>query len=123
MDARPVSGGASGTSRQPGPNRLHWGSTGDGAVVLLITGLGLSGARLYAASLHNCFGRWIGSAPPTLVVHGRHDRMIPVENAELMAKRIPRAELRILEHSGHLLSTEEPRVEKMAAFLAAPEPA
>ncbi|MBV9802657.1 MAG: alpha/beta fold hydrolase [Solirubrobacterales bacterium] len=118
-----MSGGASGTSRQPGPNRLHWGSTGDGAVVLLITGLGLSGTRLYAASLHNCFGRLDRIRAPTLVVHGRHDRMIPVENAELMAKRIPRAELRILEHSGHLLSTEEPRVEKMAAFLAAPEPA
>ena len=27
---------------------------------------------------------------PTMIVHGRHDRLIPVENAELMAERMPR---------------------------------
>ena len=33
---------------------------------------------------------------PTLVVHGRHDRMIPVANAEILAERIPGAKLRPL---------------------------
>jgi len=81
-------------------------------------------AQLYAASLHNCLGRLDRIHAPTLVVHGQHDRMIPVRNAELMAERIPGAELRILEHSGHLYPTEEPRVdEAISAFLAAAEQA
>ena len=59
-------------------------------------------------------------AVPTLVVHGRHDRLIPVENAELMAERMPHARLVILEHSGHLYPTEQPDVdESISEFMAA----
>jgi pimeloyl-ACP methyl ester carboxylesterase len=76
-------------------------------------------AQLYAASLHNCFGRLGRVSAPTLIVHGRHDRMIPVGNAELLSARVPGARLRILEHSGHLYPTEEPGVdEEIATFLA-----
>jgi pimeloyl-ACP methyl ester carboxylesterase len=56
---------------------------------------------------------------PTLIVHGRHDRLIPVENAELMAGQMPQAKLEILEGSGHLYPTEQPRIDEMiAAFMA-----
>ena len=34
---------------------------------------------------------WRGIDVPTLVVHGRHDRMIPVANAQLIAERVPGA--------------------------------
>ena len=74
-------------------------------------------AQMVAAALHNCYRRLARIEAPTLVVHGREDRMIPVANAEILAERIPRAELRILEDAGHLYSTEEPDVdEEIARF-------
>ncbi len=77
-------------------------------------------AQLYAASLHNCLGRLERIEVPTLIVHGRHDRLIPVANAELMAERLAHAELEILEHSGHLYPTEQPDVdETISAFIGA----
>ena len=77
-------------------------------------------AQLYAAGMHNCLGRLERIEVPTLIVHGRHDRLIPVANAELMAERLADAELEILEHSGHLYPTEQPAVdEKIAAFIGA----
>jgi 3-oxoadipate enol-lactonase len=77
-------------------------------------------AQAFAAGLHNCYGRLPRIDVSTLVVHGRHDRMIPVANAQLIAERIPGARLRILEESGHLYATEEPQVDdSIAAFLEA----
>ena len=76
-------------------------------------------AQAFAAGLHNCYGRLASIGAPTLVVHGRHDRMIPVANAQLIAERVPGARLQILEESGHLYATEEPEVDDaIAAFLA-----
>jgi pimeloyl-ACP methyl ester carboxylesterase len=76
-------------------------------------------AQLCAAGLHNCLGRLDRIEAPALIVHGRHDRLIPVANAELMAAHMPRAKLEILAHSGHLYPTEEPHVDEMiAAFMA-----
>ena len=75
-------------------------------------------AQLLAATLHNCHRRLTRIAVPTLVVHGRHDRMIPVANAELIAAGIPGATLQVLDASGHLYPTEEPEIdEAIAAFL------
>jgi pimeloyl-ACP methyl ester carboxylesterase len=79
-------------------------------------------AQLYAARLHNCLGRLGRVLARTLIVHGRHDRLIPVRNAELLAERIPSARLRILENSGHLYPTERPDVdEAISEFLAESE--
>ena len=47
---------------------------------------------------------------PTLVLHGSEDRLVPVENAHLLAARIPGAELRILEGAGHLYHSEQAEV-------------
>jgi 3-oxoadipate enol-lactonase len=75
-------------------------------------------AQMFAAGLHNCYGHLPRIEVSTLVVHGRHDRVIPVANAELIAERIPGARLRILEESGHLYPTEEPEVDDaIGAFL------
>jgi 3-oxoadipate enol-lactonase len=70
-------------------------------------------AQMCAAALHNCYGRLSGLGAPTLVVHGSADRVIPVENARLIAERIPRAKLRILRECGHLYPTEAPRVNQV----------
>jgi pimeloyl-ACP methyl ester carboxylesterase len=43
---------------------------------------------------------------PTLVIHGSADRTLPVENARILASRIPGAELVILEKMGHLFICE-----------------
>jgi 3-oxoadipate enol-lactonase len=76
-------------------------------------------AQLYAAAMHNCHGRLRRISVPTMVVHGAHDRIIPVSNARMMAESLPDSRLRILEESGHLYATEEPQVdEEIAAFLA-----
>jgi 3-oxoadipate enol-lactonase len=45
---------------------------------------------------------------PTLVLHGDQDPYIPVQNAELIANRIPNALLRIIRGAGHLLFIERP---------------
>ena len=75
-------------------------------------------AQMFVAGVHNCYGRLPSIAAPTLVVHGRHDRVIPVANAQLLAERIPGARVRILEESGHLYPTEEPEVDDaIGAFL------
>ena len=45
---------------------------------------------------------------PVLVLTGRHDRTCTVAAAEATAAGISNAELRILEHSGHMTFVEEP---------------
>ncbi len=77
-------------------------------------------AHLFAATLHNCYGRLDRIRVPTLVVHGAHDRMIPVANAQLMAERLPDCRMIVLEESGHLYPTEAPEIDQaIADFFAA----
>jgi 3-oxoadipate enol-lactonase len=77
-------------------------------------------AQLYAAGVHNCLGRLSRIRVPTMIVHGRHDRLIPVANAELMAGRMRDPRLHILERAGHMYPTEQPDVdETISAFIAA----
>jgi len=81
-------------------------------------------AQLFAAAWHNSLGALARIAVPTLVVHGRLDRVIPVANAELIADRIPGAQLRILDAAGHLYPTEEPEADAaIARFLVEREAA
>jgi pimeloyl-ACP methyl ester carboxylesterase len=44
---------------------------------------------------------------PTLILHGTEDQAIAVENAELLAERIPGAELMLLEGAGHVYHSEQ----------------
>ena len=39
---------------------------------------------MVAAALHNCYRRLKRIEAQTLVVHGRHDRVVPVANAEIL---------------------------------------
>jgi pimeloyl-ACP methyl ester carboxylesterase len=45
---------------------------------------------------------------PTLIVHGRQDRLIPREHAEAYHEGIPGSELVDVEGAGHLLALEKP---------------
>jgi pimeloyl-ACP methyl ester carboxylesterase len=76
-------------------------------------------AQLFAAAMHNCFGRLGRIRAPTFIVHGAHDRVIPVANAHLLADGIPEARLRVLESAGHLYPTEESDVDQaIGSFFA-----
>ncbi len=57
---------------------------------------------------------------PTAVVCGEEDRLCPVELHELMAARIPNANLTVARNCGHLATLEQPQVvnEALAALLA-----
>ena len=48
-----------------------------------------------------------GEVPPTLIVHGELDRVIPVANARLLAARWPGAQVELLEGCGHALMAQE----------------
>jgi pimeloyl-ACP methyl ester carboxylesterase len=50
---------------------------------------------------------------PALVVHGDEDRVVPLANGRLLASRLPRAELVVMNGRGHAPMLEEP-----AAFAA-----
>jgi len=45
---------------------------------------------------------------PTAVLHGRHDALLPVADAEDLARRIPGSTLTVFEESGHAPFLEEP---------------
>ena len=45
---------------------------------------------------------------PTLVLHGEIDRLVPLRNGEMLAERIPGAELVVVPGANHVLTTDEP---------------
>lgn len=45
---------------------------------------------------------------PVLILAGRHDMAVPIERSQELAKKVPNAQLVILENSGHLGMLEEP---------------
>ncbi len=53
---------------------------------------------------------------PTLVIAGEEDTAYPPELAEEMARRIPGAELLMLERTGHLANLEQPEKFNQAVF-------
>jgi pimeloyl-ACP methyl ester carboxylesterase len=71
--------------------------------------LGLMG-QASAALRHDTESRLGNIAAPTLVLSGDDDRLIPVRNSELLADKIPGAELRLLPGAGHDFTTDRPRV-------------
>jgi pimeloyl-ACP methyl ester carboxylesterase len=53
------------------------------------------------------YERLPGLRVPVLVLHGSEDRLIDVENARVLASRIPGAELAVLEGAGHVYHSEQ----------------
>jgi len=56
---------------------------------------------------------------PTLVIGARHDWICPPEFSEDIARRIPNADLRIFENSGHAIRADEPEalLDAIAGFI------
>jgi len=44
---------------------------------------------------------------PTLILHGTEDKILPVENAKILAERIPSSELVLFKNTGHGMNIQE----------------
>jgi 3-oxoadipate enol-lactonase len=73
-------------------------------------------AQLQAILAWESFSRLPQITAPTLVIHGKADRLVPSGNGELIAARIPDAQLVLLEHASHLFSTDQPEATHRAIF-------
>ncbi len=60
---------------------------------------------------------------PTLVIHGETDRLVPPENASILATLIPGAKLVLLERASHIFPTDQPEQtqSELLDFLMAPD--
>lgn len=56
---------------------------------------------------------------PCLILFGEHDRVVPPGNAQLLAAKIPNAQIKILPNTGHIFPIEDPKatVSTIADFL------
>lgn len=64
--------------------------------------------------------RWLPTLQlPVLVVHGDEDRVIPVQNGEALARRIPGAHYCQIRGAGHILITDQPEAcrQEIGGFL------
>jgi pimeloyl-ACP methyl ester carboxylesterase len=76
-------------------------------------------AQLDARSRFDCVDRLPRITCPTLVAAGRYDGIAPLANAEVIAARVPHAELRVYE-GGHVFFLQDPKAgPEIIAFLAA----
>jgi pimeloyl-ACP methyl ester carboxylesterase len=58
-------------------------------------------AHLRASNGHDAWDALPYIAVPTLVLHGAEDQLTPVDNASLLADRVPGAELRVYPEGRH----------------------
>ncbi len=65
--------------------------------------------QMQACAAHDTTATLGGLEPPTLVVHGEADRLIPVENGKAVAALIPGSRLELLEDVGHVFWWEQPQ--------------
>ncbi len=66
-------------------------------------------AQVQACTAHDTYERLPRLEMPTLVVHGTEDLMLPVQNANVIASRVPGARLEIFDRAGHLFFWEQPQ--------------
>jgi 3-oxoadipate enol-lactonase len=64
--------------------------------------------QFIASVYHDTFNRLPRIQAPTLVLHGRRDRLTPLVNARMIADRIPDGELQIVPGAGHAYLLEDP---------------
>jgi 3-oxoadipate enol-lactonase len=87
---------------------------------------GLANVAVQVAAIlrHSTIERLGQIAVPTLVMSGDDDRLVPVENAHVLARAIAGARLRVFEGAGHVfpLEREDETVEELIDFFAWGEP-
>ncbi|MGA7704847.1 MAG: alpha/beta hydrolase [Solirubrobacteraceae bacterium] len=64
--------------------------------------------QMQAIAGHDTSGRLASLAPPTMVVHGTLDQLLPVQNGRMIAGLVPDSRLEILDGVGHLFFWEQP---------------
>jgi len=64
-------------------------------------------AQVMAGATHNAEARIGQIRCPTLILFGEHDRVVPPGNAELLARKIPDAQVMILPGVGHIFPIED----------------
>jgi len=64
-------------------------------------------AHLFAASTHLVASRLRHIECPAIVVAGSHDALIPLENARVLASKIPNAHLEVVADTGHAVFAED----------------
>jgi pimeloyl-ACP methyl ester carboxylesterase len=60
-----------------------------------------------AVKQHDLCDRLSEIHQPVLIVHGGHDRMVPVARAEELQRRLPNAQLRIYDDAAHQVHSEQ----------------
>ncbi|HEX2912200.1 MAG TPA: alpha/beta hydrolase [Chloroflexia bacterium] len=65
--------------------------------------------QLMAAFNHNAYFRLDHLPMPTLLMTGSKDLLVIPENSARLARRIPRAELKVLPGAGHYFTSEQPQ--------------
>ena len=78
--------------------------------------LGVLMEQQAAVVAHDAYGRLRGLRAPTLVVHGKEDRILSWINGDLIASMVPGARLELLHDVGHLVYWEQP--ERVAALVS-----
>jgi 3-oxoadipate enol-lactonase len=78
-------------------------------------------AQLQAIIGWEAYSRISQITAPTLVLHGENDRLVPPDNAKLIAEEIPGAKLVMIPNASHVISTDQPEATHAAIleFLAA----
>ncbi len=74
-------------------------------------------AQITGTSLWSGLERLPSLQPPTLVVHGALDRLVPPANGDMIAAAVPSAEQVVVDGANHLLTTDQP--EQVEALLLA----
>jgi 3-oxoadipate enol-lactonase len=64
-------------------------------------------AQLQAIMAWEAYSRLGQISAPTLVIHGENDRLVPPENAKLIAAQIPGAKLVMIPDASHIFSTDQ----------------
>lgn len=65
-------------------------------------------AQAMGTSQWSGYDRIAAITAPTLVLHGEIDRLVPLANGEILAERIPGAELVVVPGANHVLTSDEP---------------
>lgn len=73
-------------------------------------------AQLQGILSWEAYSRLITIKVPTLVIHGDCDRLVPPANGQLIADRIPGANLLMLSQASHIFTTDQPEA-SLAAIL------
>jgi pimeloyl-ACP methyl ester carboxylesterase len=73
-------------------------------------------AHLMASVYHDTTSRLHLIEAPTLVMHGEEDAMAPLDNARLIAARIPEASLVVVPGAGHAYGLERPELSRDLVF-------